>query len=184
MSPALSILHNSLKGTCHTSPPTHHSILLWQHNSPHFDTHSLLLREWGMYCGGAVVAIPYNDMCNIYCEHQKLGQWCSSSKRQKHSCVPSTIPPFLTLTVKIAQFIVRNLSQQPPPLPTGRSLLLGLHHSSQFDTHSSLHEWVSDALLGGGAVVVSSFTMKCARFSVSVKNGGSDVAAQYFRKHI
>jgi hypothetical protein len=45
--PALSKLHYSLYGTCHTSPPppTHHSILLWQHHSPHFDTHSLLLRE-------------------------------------------------------------------------------------------------------------------------------------------
>jgi hypothetical protein len=36
----------------------------------------------------------------------------------------------------------------------------------------------------GGAVLASSFTMKCAMFSVSVKNGGSDVAAQNSRKHI
>ena len=36
-------------------PPTYNSILLWQHHSPHFDTHSLLLREWVMLCGGVVL---------------------------------------------------------------------------------------------------------------------------------
>jgi len=70
-----------------TAPPlpTHHSLLIGLHHSPHFDTYSLLLlREWVIHCGGgALWQVHYNEMCKVNFECQKLGEWCSSSKRQK-----------------------------------------------------------------------------------------------------
>jgi len=80
MRPALSILHNSLQGTCHISPPPHASLNplvatslppFWHSLTPFKGVSDALWR-------GSVVAIPYNEMGNIYCEHQKLGEWCSS----------------------------------------------------------------------------------------------------------
>jgi len=93
----------------------------------------------------------------------------------------TTLLPFLTLTVNIAQFIVRNLSKQPPP-PSYASLTPFRATSLPPFWHLLLTSFkgVSDKLWGGccGKFI----TMKCARLTLSVKNGESDVAAQNARK--
>ena len=117
--------------------------------------------------------------------HQKWGEWCSISIQQKRSCVLIwyNTPPIFDTHGQYWTIHCKKLVTTAPPLPTHHSLLLGLHHSPHFDTYSSLllKEWV---IYCGGRCCSKFITMKCARFSVSVKNGGSDVAAQNYRKHI
>ncbi len=73
-------------------PPTYNSILLWQHNSPHFDTHSLLLREWVMHCGVGGLLWQFHTMkCAIFTVSIK--NWGSDVAAQINRNILAYIPP-------------------------------------------------------------------------------------------